>query len=47
MMLTATVIGFVAPGLAGLVAGLIAGSAAFAGVIFLGPDRSMLLTVRQ
>jgi O-antigen/teichoic acid export membrane protein len=47
MMLTATVIGFVAPGLAGLVAGLIAGSAAFAGVIFLSPDRSMLLTVRQ
>jgi hypothetical protein len=46
-MLTATVIGFVAPGLAGLVAGLIAGSVAFAGVIFLSPDRSMLLAVRQ
>jgi O-antigen/teichoic acid export membrane protein len=47
MMLTATVIGLVASGPAGLIAGVIAGSAAFAGVVFLSPDRSLLLTARQ
>jgi O-antigen/teichoic acid export membrane protein len=47
MMLTAAVTGLVASGHLGLVAGAIAGSTAFAGVIFLSPERSTLLAVRR
>jgi hypothetical protein len=46
MMLTATAVGLAAPGVAGLVAGAIAGAAAFGGIILLTPERFMLLAAR-